>query len=225
MPAIPTAQTVSLKITNDERNNFFEFQGEITAKQMDKILDKIVIPLMRPLEEIYNTINTQKLLDEKKTEEEKPAEIVAEAFKNFHKEMQLEETPKGKQFGIIKEKKSEIAVSLENVKTEEVVNNTEKQEFEDFHRTGIKYNVQGKPKYRLEYDCPHCTHSGRHYIPHFTKIVSCHECQSKLLVEPSTENGFGIGDKFRDERGNFFVAESLYIDDLPMYEREERGIK
>lgn len=79
----------------------------------------------------------------------------------------------------------------------------------DYYHTGIKYTESGKPKYRLGYSCPKCGETGRHYIPLEVETVSCHKCQSALIVEPATSNGMGRTDKYRDHRGNYLIAEIL----------------
>lgn len=91
----------------------------------------------------------------------------------------------------------------------------------DYFKSGIKYKGVDldKPMYKTSYNCPNCGHSGRHYIPDFAKMVSCHDCHSKLRVESATENGFGVGDAYRDKHGNFFVANTLVIDKQPKYEK------
>lgn len=96
----------------------------------------------------------------------------------------------------------------------------EKDRTEDFMKTGIKYKGinSDRPTYRCGYYCSKCTHSGRHYIPPAVKAISCHNCQTKLLVEPATNNGFGFGDKYRDKDGNFFYANVIDVN-APTYER------
>jgi hypothetical protein len=88
----------------------------------------------------------------------------------------------------------------------------------DFYHTGIKY-TNDKPRYRTFYECPRCGQSGRHYIPKNITQVACHNCQSQLEVVPATDKGFGHGEKFRDDYGNFFVAKTLVIDKNKLYER------
>ena len=78
----------------------------------------------------------------------------------------------------------------------------------DFHHTGIKIK-NNKPHYRCGYSCPKCGESGRHYIPNTVKAVNCHQCQAPLVVEASTDKGFGETDEHRDEHGNFFFAEVI----------------
>lgn len=79
----------------------------------------------------------------------------------------------------------------------------------DFHHTGIKFDTYNRPKYRCSYECPKCGENGRHYIPmHITK-VSCHKCQTPLVVEPATDLGKGTTEEHRDENGNYFFAEVI----------------
>lgn len=86
----------------------------------------------------------------------------------------------------------------------------------DYWRTGIKYKgPKNLPAYKLGYDCPKCGTSGRHYIPDFAKTVTCHKCLTSLLVESATHHGFGVGDKYRDAHGNFFVARVMDTEAFP----------
>jgi hypothetical protein len=93
----------------------------------------------------------------------------------------------------------------------------------DYYHTGIKYTttpVGDKPRYRTFYDCPRCNQTGRHYIPKSVPYVHCHNCQSELEVVPATDKGFGHGEKYRDEHGNFFVAKTLHIGNTPVYDKK-----
>ena len=78
----------------------------------------------------------------------------------------------------------------------------------EYYRTGIKYtgNDLTRPRFRLGYTCPQCQDEGRHYIPAHVKIVSCHNCNTPLKVEPATPQGIGTTNDFRDMNGNFFIA-------------------
>lgn len=88
----------------------------------------------------------------------------------------------------------------------------------DYYHTGIKYSGDDKPRYRTFYDCPRCSNQGRHYIPKNVKYIRCHNCQTQLDVVPATDKGFGHGDKYRDDYGNFFVAKTIHVNDNPQYE-------
>jgi hypothetical protein len=102
----------------------------------------------------------------------------------------------------------------------EKVSEEDKQSVPDFYHTGIKYKgPKQTPHYRTYYQCPRCGNDGRHYIPKDVKFVSCHNCQSKLRVEPATSFGFGLSDKHRDEWGNYFISKMLYIDNEKIHHR------
>lgn len=94
----------------------------------------------------------------------------------------------------------------------------------DFYHTGVKYKSyrgdDNVPHFRAHYNCPRCGQSGRHYIPEKVDVISCHNCQSKLNVEPATKKGFKFAESHRDESGNFFVANTLKIDNSPMYTKK-----
>jgi hypothetical protein len=128
------------------------------------------------------------------------ADLMREKLGSPHQESQDEEKPDMSE--------SELTESLSKHDEAQAEKKTE-----DFMHTGIKWAGEkgDKPRYRLHYDCPKCTESGRHYIPDFVKSVSCHKCQARMLVEPATDKGFGADDDHRDEWGNFFVAKSLFI--------------
>lgn len=79
----------------------------------------------------------------------------------------------------------------------------------EFYHTGIKYDDHNRPKYRCGYSCPKCGETGRHYIPFHVTRVSCHKCNTPLVVEPATKKGMGTTDEHRDEHGNYTIAEVI----------------
>lgn len=79
----------------------------------------------------------------------------------------------------------------------------------DYFHTGIKYDDFNRPKYRCAYECPKCGASGRHYIPMHISRVSCHQCNTPLVVDSATELGKGTTDEHRDSNGNFLFAEVI----------------
>ncbi|MEH7459593.1 hypothetical protein V7183_20980 [Bacillus sp. JJ1127] len=90
---------------------------------------------------------------------------------------------------------------------EDVVKITKKETADPIHwKTGIKYDDEGKERYRTCYECPLCGNRGNQYEYKENKFTKCHKCNAKIKIEPATEKGFPNRDAF----GNFYVANEEY---------------
>ncbi|MCU5537269.1 hypothetical protein OCB04_15140 [Bacillus cereus] len=90
---------------------------------------------------------------------------------------------------------------------EEIAKVTKKEEANPTHwKTGIKYDDEGKPRYRVRYDCCMCGNRGNQYEYKENKFTKCHKCNAKLKVLPATKTGLPERDSF----GNFYVANEEY---------------
>lgn len=76
---------------------------------------------------------------------------------------------------------------------------------------GIKEFEDGQIKYQCKYWCD-CGHTGKRWVSENPEYVYCHECNSKLIVEPATpdfrEDGLPVQDNFN----NFFIAREVEVD-------------
>jgi hypothetical protein len=167
---------------------------------------------------IYNDIILPKFKDGKEdVKEPSNKEEIKESVKNIQpiqENINRTTTPIGE---IIGDKLQLVYTEHPPTKIEE----KDKEGKPDFYHTGIKYKGNKQiPHYRTYYNCPRCNKDGRHYIPSTgVKFVVCHNCQSKLEVEPATDYGFGLSEKHRDGWGNYFVANKLFIDNEKMYHK------
>lgn len=73
---------------------------------------------------------------------------------------------------------------------------------------GTKEFEDGQIKYQCKYWCD-CGHTGKRWVSENAEYVYCHECNSKLIVEPATpdfrEDGLPVQDNFN----NFFIAREV----------------
>ncbi|MBZ4222530.1 hypothetical protein LAE98_10505 [Bacillus wiedmannii] len=89
----------------------------------------------------------------------------------------------------------------------DVVKITKTEEANPTHwKTGIKYDDEGKPKYRTRYECCMCGNRGNQYEYKENKFTKCHKCNAKLKIVQATKKGFPERDAF----GNFYVANDEY---------------
>ncbi|WPS86494.1 hypothetical protein SMD22_18550 [Brevibacillus halotolerans] len=68
---------------------------------------------------------------------------------------------------------------------------------------GIR-EIDGLSLYQTGYSCPACKHSGIRYMQESSNFCKCHECKTELRMHHATPEGF----PFRDEKGNYFIAEA-----------------
>lgn len=69
--------------------------------------------------------------------------------------------------------------------------------------SGIR-EIDGLPLYQTGYSCPACKHSGIRYMQESSNFCKCHECKTEIRMHHATPEGF----PFRDEKGNYFIAEA-----------------
>ncbi|WP_342557333.1 hypothetical protein [Lysinibacillus sp. FSL P4-0201] len=73
---------------------------------------------------------------------------------------------------------------------------------------GTKEFEDGQIKYQCKYWCD-CGHTGKRWVSRSAVYAHCHECNSKLIVEPATpefrEDGLPVQDSFN----NFFIAREV----------------
>lgn len=76
---------------------------------------------------------------------------------------------------------------------------------------GTKEFEDGQIKYQCKYWCD-CGHTGKRWVSRSAVYAHCHECNSKLIVEPATpefrEDGLPVQDNFN----NFFIAREVEVD-------------
>ena len=76
---------------------------------------------------------------------------------------------------------------------------------------GTKEFEDGQIKYQCKYWCD-CGHTGKRWVNDNAQHVHCHECNSKLIVEPATpdfrEDVLPVQDNFN----NFFIAREVEVD-------------
>jgi hypothetical protein len=208
-----------------------DFEGDrLSSGQVSSIINQIIKPNFQNNSHLEKTSANNDLINRVIRSENSPKELKVnkninfnpEKFTNASKELAKEFTRPKQLPRVGEENRGSNTIgellgdTLQKISPTKVESDAEP----DFYHTGIKYK-NGKPSYRTYYSCPRCNHSGRHYIPPNVTAVSCHECQSKLIVEPSTKHGFGNAEKNRDASGNYFVAHTLEIDNTPLYERGE----
>ncbi|PEA87485.1 hypothetical protein [Bacillus thuringiensis] len=100
-----------------------------------------------------------------------------------------------------------VEVNRSSFPMEEIAKITKKVEADPTHwKTGIKYDDEGKPRYRTRYDCCMCGNRGNQYEYEGNKFTKCHKCNAKLKIVQATKNGFPERDAF----GNFYVANDEY---------------
>lgn len=100
-----------------------------------------------------------------------------------------------------------VEVNRSSFPMEEIAKITKKEEADPTHwKTGIKYDDEGKPRYRTRYDCCMCGNRGNQYEYEGNKFTKCHKCNAKLKIVQATKNGFPERDAF----GNFYVANEEY---------------
>jgi len=100
-----------------------------------------------------------------------------------------------------------VEVNRSSFPMEEIAKITKKEEADPTHwKTGIKYDDEGKPRYRTRYDCCMCGNRGNQYENEGNKFTKCHKCNAKLKMVQATKNGFPERDAF----GNFYVANEEY---------------
>ncbi|PED02900.1 hypothetical protein CN423_19355 [Bacillus cereus] len=100
-----------------------------------------------------------------------------------------------------------VEVNRSSFPMEEIAKITKKEEVDPTHwKTGIKYDDEGKPRYRTRYDCCMCGNRGNQYEYEGNKFTKCHKCNAKLKIVQATKNGFPERDTF----GNFYVANEEY---------------
>ncbi|MGX5627080.1 hypothetical protein [Bacillus cereus] len=100
-----------------------------------------------------------------------------------------------------------VDVNRSSFPFEEIAKITKKEETNPTHwKTGIKYDDEGKPRYRTRYDCCMCGNRGNQYEYEENKFTKCHKCNAKLKIAQATKNGFPERDAF----GNFYVANEEY---------------
>ncbi|PFL54096.1 hypothetical protein [Bacillus cereus] len=100
-----------------------------------------------------------------------------------------------------------VEVNRSSFPMEEIAKITKKEEADPTHwKTGIKYDDEGKPRYRTRYECCMCGNRGNQYEYQENKFTKCHNCNVKLKIVQATKNGFPERDAF----GNFYVANEEY---------------
>ncbi|MGN4777493.1 hypothetical protein [Bacillus cereus group sp. MYBK217-2] len=100
-----------------------------------------------------------------------------------------------------------VDVNRSSFPVEEIAKITKKEETNPPHwKTGIKYDDEGKPRYRTRYECCMCGNRGNQYEYEGNKFTKCHKCNAKLKIVQAMENGFPERDAF----GNFYVANDEY---------------
>jgi hypothetical protein len=194
----------SIKNANGEE---ISFEGNnLDNKQVDMIYNDIILPKFKNGEE-------DKVIEESVNEE-----IKDKNDENKSLNLQSNTSRTSTSIGEIVGDKLQLLYS-KHPPTK--IDEEDKDGKPDFYHTGIKYKGKNQiPHYRTYYNCPRCNKDGRHYIPSSgVEFVVCHNCQSKLQVEPATDYGFGLSEKYRDGWGNYFVANKLYIDNEKMYHK------
>lgn len=73
---------------------------------------------------------------------------------------------------------------------------------------GTKEFEDGQIKYQCKYWCD-CGHTGKRWVNDNAQHVRCHECNSKLIVEPATPEFRGDGLPVQDSFNNFFIAREM----------------
>ncbi|HDR4861591.1 TPA: hypothetical protein QCR61_003886 [Bacillus cereus] len=100
-----------------------------------------------------------------------------------------------------------VEVNRSSFPMEEIAKITKKEEADPTHwKTGIKYDDEGKPRYRTRYDCCMCGNRGNQYEYEGNKFTKCHKCNAKLKIKIATKKGLPERDSF----GNFYVANEEY---------------
>lgn len=100
-----------------------------------------------------------------------------------------------------------VEVNRSSIPMEEIAKITKKEEADPTHwKTGIKYDDEGKPRYRTRYECCMCGNRGNQYEYQENKFTKCHNCNVKLKIVQATKKGFPERDAF----GNFYVANDEY---------------
>ncbi|HDX9649066.1 TPA: hypothetical protein ROY02_005461 [Bacillus cereus] len=100
-----------------------------------------------------------------------------------------------------------VEVNRSSFPMEEIAKITKKEEADPTHwKTGIKYDDEGKTRYRTRYECCMCGNRGNQYEYQENKFTKCHNCNVKLKIVQATKNGFPERDAF----GNFYVANEEY---------------
>ncbi|MED1787593.1 hypothetical protein P4V47_08745 [Brevibacillus laterosporus] len=69
--------------------------------------------------------------------------------------------------------------------------------------SGIR-EVNGVMLYQTGYSCPSCNHTGIRYMQETCDFCKCHECKTEIRMHNATPEGFPS----RDEKGNYFIAET-----------------
>ncbi|AGR47405.1 hypothetical protein EMERY_75 [Brevibacillus phage Emery] len=64
--------------------------------------------------------------------------------------------------------------------------------------------VGGIMLYQTGYSCPSCNHTGIRYMQETCDFCKCHECKTEIRMHNATPEGFPS----RDEKGNYFIAET-----------------
>ncbi|MGG0752997.1 hypothetical protein [Brevibacillus laterosporus] len=64
--------------------------------------------------------------------------------------------------------------------------------------------VSGVTLYQTGYSCPSCNHTGIRYMQETCDFCKCHECKTEIRMHNATPEGFPS----RDEKGNYFIAET-----------------
>lgn len=83
--------------------------------------------------------------------------------------------------------------------------------YENVENYGIK-DFDGVLKYQCKYWCD-CGHHGKRWVSKEPNHVYCHECNSKLIVEPATMEISDDGLPVQDKHNNFFIAREVAIED------------
>lgn len=102
-----------------------------------------------------------------------------------------------------------VEVNRSSFPMEEIAKITKKEEAEadpTHWKTGIKYDDEGKPRYRTRYDCCVCGNRGNQYEYEGNKFTKCHKCNAKLKIKIAMKKGLPERDSF----GNFYVANEEY---------------
>ncbi|MCR8979503.1 hypothetical protein [Brevibacillus laterosporus] len=64
--------------------------------------------------------------------------------------------------------------------------------------------VGGVMLYQTGYSCPSCNHTGIRYMQETCDFCKCHECKTEIRMHNATPEGLPS----RDEKGNYFIAET-----------------
>jgi hypothetical protein len=129
---------------------------------------------------------------------------IGQAYKTFYDPIEPEYNEAIKKIPKKKEEDPKPKVKKEND-----IKDTFKN-YPDHYVTGIKYDDNEAPLYKVRYKCPECLNQSNKYIKPRTNKIKSHCCDKLMDVSPATTHGDpkeGVNPElYRDSYGNFYVA-------------------